>query len=386
MSTHTGADPGTDAGAPPDYARPFAGACWIDVLPRSAACPRLDARVLLHAGPPYRGLPPAPVLHAAIQALIFERAAPDERAAARLLGEGAVRLEPAQDHGVYTPLAQVVSASMPLLAIEQNSQVSYAAVVEGPAPALRFGSLAPACRQALQDTSTWLSAVVAPLVRRHAVQVDAIVRAALASGDECHARTIAACEALATAVAGLPAADAMRLRAHPAFVLPLLMAAAGAALRTHGCAIAGLGGNGLEYGLRWRASAAGAAYWQQMPAQAPLGPRFAGHEATAALGAIGDSAVIDLCGLGGQALAAAPLLAAEWKDCLPSDALARRAWLIDPASGIVDPQRVADLGLAPLIDLAILDRAGACGLIGRGVYLPPVDLFTAADAGGARAP
>jgi hypothetical protein len=366
-----------DTQAPPDYARPFAGARWIDVLPRTAACPGVPAQVLLHAGPAYRGTPPAPVLHAAIQALLFEGAAADERAAARLLGEGAVHLEPAQDHGIVTPLAQVVSASMPLLAVEQRGEVCFAPLVEGPPPALRFGSLLPSCRTALRDSGAWAASALAPLVRRQPPPIDAIIRAAVAAGDECHARTGAAGAALAAQLAGLAAADAERLRLHAAFVLPLLMAAAAAALRTHGCALTGLGGNGLDYGLRWRPRAGAAARWTCAPALAPQGVRLAGHAASSALGAIGDSAVIDLCGLGGQALAAAPLLVAEWHDTLPADALARRARLIDPRTGIVDPQRVLALDLAPLVNLAILERSGACGLIGRGVYAVPPGLFAA---------
>jgi len=365
-----------------EFARAFAGARWVDVLPRSAACPRLPASVLLHAGPPYRGSPPAPVLHAAIQALLYEGAAADERAAARLLGEGAVRLEPAQDHGVATPLAQVVSASMPLFAVEGAGSVRFAPLVEGPPPALRFGSLAPSCRDALRQSDAWAAAVLAPLVRRQPPRLDEIIGVALAQGDECHARTIAAGAALADRLAGLADSDSARLRTQPAFVLPLFMAAAAAAMAAPGQRVAAIGGNGIAFGVRW----AGQASWSTAPALPPRGTRMDGHAATAALGAIGDSAVIDWCGLGGQALAAAPSLAAEWQDALPADAADLRARLVDAHSGIVDPQRVRERALAPLVHLAILDRSGACGLIGRGVYIPPLQLFAAADDGGAAAP
>ena len=100
-----------------DYARPFTGALWFDVLPRAAVRPQLSAQVLLHAGPPFRSAPPAPVVHAAIQALVYEGLAADARVAAALLARGEVRLQPAQDYGIVTPLAQVVSASMPLVAV-----------------------------------------------------------------------------------------------------------------------------------------------------------------------------------------------------------------------------------------------------------------------------
>jgi len=366
------------SGVSPDYDRPYRGALWTDVLPRAIACPGIAPEVLLHAGPPYRGSAPAPVLQAAMQALLFESIAADERAAARLLGDGSIRLEPAQDHGVVTPLSQVVSASMPLIRVVHGSTVFHAAVVEGPAPALRFGSLNPACREALRDTAAWIDAVLAPRVRAHPVDIGAIVASATALGDECHARTVAAFEAL-LAQLDLPGADAARLRANPAFVLPVLMAASAAALHQGAGAILAIGGNGVDYGVRRR----DAAQWEQVPAQAPLGPRLPGHENTAALAAIGDSAVIDFCGLGGQAFDAAPELLAEWQAVLPTDAPSRRALLVDPASGVVDPQRIAHNALAPLINLAILDRSGTAGLIGRGVYAVPVRLFAAGADGAA---
>ena len=52
-----------------------------------------------------------------------------------------------------------------------------------------------------------------------------------------------------------------------------------------------------------------------------------------------------------------------------------RAAILDPATGIVDPARVRKRGMAPIIDLAILDAAGETGLVGRGAYVTPLELF-----------
>jgi hypothetical protein len=359
------------AGGAVDFAKPFSDARWFDVLPRAAARPELSALVLLHAGPPYRGAPPAPVVNSAIQALIFEGLAADAAAARLLLLQGRVELQPAQDHGIVTPLAQVVSRSMLLVAVEQRNRICYAPLIEGPAPALRFGSAAPECLLRLREVGAWVEGRIAPLVRRDPVRIDAVIRAAVAAGDECHARTAAANEATVSRLHGLDAKTAAALRASPAFVLTILMAAAAAALR-NGCDIEAIGGNGIDFGLRRR----GNPVWRQVPAEAPRGTRLAGLDAAEPLAAIGDSAVIDFCGLGGQAFSAAPLLADEWRGTLPADALTRREALVDPDSGIVDRVRVAGANLAPLINLAILERSGAAGLIGRGCYAVPVSLFS----------
>ena len=355
-----------------DYTEPFCEARWFDIVPRAAVCRELSAQVLLHAGPPYRGAPPAPVVNSAIQALLFEGQAADDSEARELLSRGAVTLQPAQDHGIATPLAQVVSASMLLVAVGQRNLVCHAPIVEGPAPALRFGSAAPECRQRLREMGAWIVGRVAPIVRRAPLAIDEVIGTAVAGGDECHARTAAANEALVSRLHGLDPDCATRLRANPAFVLPVLMAAGAAALRAGRSDIVAIGGNGIDFGLRRRDTPE----WRQLPAEAPRGIRFAGHEGTEPLPAIGDSALIDYCGLGGQALAEAPQLSAEWSAALPADALTRRQKLINPSNGIVDPGRIVRAALSPLINLAILDREGRAGLIGRGFYSPPVALFT----------
>jgi hypothetical protein len=364
-----------------DFAGPFAGARWVDIVPRLVACPALPAEVLLHAGPPLRGVPPVPMMNAAIQALLFEGRAANPAEARDLVLRREVRLSPAQDHAVVTPLAQVVSASMPLVVVEQQGAVCHAPVVEGPAPGLRFGCAAPESLQRLRDISAWLDRCVTPCLRREPPAVDALIRIAIAGGDECHARTAVANEALISWLcgAGLDAADAVRLRSNPAFVLPVLMAAAGTALRRHRCGVEAIGGNGVDFGVRHR----GESQWRRVRAEAPRGVRFDGMNGSTALPAIGDSAVVDYCGLGGQALAAAPAVVAEWHEVLPEEVpeevLSRRHVLIDPDTGIVDAARVSRSGRAPLINLAILDQDGA-GLIGRGFYSPPLELFTAAPA------
>src|SRR5690606_7810489 len=105
------------------------------------------------------------------------------------------------------------------------------------------------------------------------------------------------------------------------------------------------------------------------------GPYFKPEFADESLGAIGDSAVVDACGYGGQALIHAPLLLQEWHDYLPEDAATRPTQILDPKTGCVDPDRVVSTGLSPIINLAILHKDGADTPIGRGHYRPPVSLF-----------
>jgi hypothetical protein len=354
-------------------ARAFAGACWIDIVPRHVALPDLPPLTLLHAGPPYDGAPPPAVRQAAMQALCFEGLAADARAAAALLDGGAVRLEPAQDHGVAMPLAQVVSGSMLLHAVRIGSVVRHAPLVEAPPPALRFGNGGEGPRARLAALQALFGPGFAAQLKASPVDLAAVIAAGLLAGDECHGRTMATNASLRERIAALDPVAAAAMAGNPGFVLPVLMAAAAAALAHHAADIAAIGGNGWAFGVRHRHETA----WRCTAAPPPAGTRLAGQETTQPLGAIGDSAVLDTCGLGGQALAAAPALVAEWRDHLPVDALTRCAALLDPATGIVAAHRVVAAGRGPLVNLAILDAAGASGLIGRGLIEVPPPLFTA---------
>lgn len=363
------------------WARPFDGAHLRDVVLRRDALPDLGPTVLLHAGPPFEGELPRAVRNACVQALLFEGMAADEAHARAMLSTGAAELRPAQDHGVVTPLAQVVSASMPMAVVGDAARIAWAPLVEGPSPALRFGTEAPEARLRLAAIADFGLQRLAPLLRAQPVALSPIVVQALAQGDECHARTGVANAALVDAIAGLAADDRAALQSSPGFVLTILMAAACWRLRHATYGLAAVGGNGVDFGLRMH----GDSRWHRCPATPPVGTRMVGHADTDALGAIGDSAVIDFCGLGGQALAAAPALQDEWRRVLTGDLAAQRAAAVDPATGTVDIARVAARGVPPLVDLAILDLQGTHGLIGRGVYRPDEALFVEALRAGAPA-
>lgn len=414
--------------SPDALASPFAGAAWRGVMRRQDALPSLPREILLHAGPPLAGeggaaatMVPAPIRRAALQAILFEGMADTLDDAAVLLDSGAVRLEPAQDHGVATPLAQVVSASMPLAVVGDAHRLAFAPLIEGPPPALRFGTLAPEALDRLAAVSALGLEQLDAHLRAWPVNMATVIAAALRGGDECHARTGVANAALVSALGASPhgtaaagmggavvatnantvgATDAAAAAAvagaagaagaagnatldgdvigyvagNPGFVLPILMATACWHLRRQTDGIAAVGGNGASFGVRLHGTRA----WHTVAATPPVGTRLAGREAVDPLGAIGDSAVIDFCGLGGQALAYAPQLLEEWRTWLPTDALDRRAQLVDDTTGIVSLTRMRAKGLAPIVNLAILDRDGEAGLIGRGSYMPSLALANVA--------
>jgi len=357
----------------------FADVIWSDVRLRHQCLPGLDARVLLHAGPPIFGPMPQPIRHAAAQAILFEGAARDMAAALSLLDDGTYILQPAQDADVVTPLAQVVSHSMPLAVVRTDGLTAYGALVEGGPPALRFGTIGVDIVARLAILTAVACDMIAPALRQRPLPLADVVQYALANGDECHARTGMANLRLLARLAQPPGTLEEAARAfvadNPGFALPVLMAAAKVVLLGAGAGmIHSVGGNGVSFGIRLQ----GETRWRTIAAAPPVGTRFAGDADSIALGAIGDSAVIDYAGLGAQALTVAPELGKEWAHLLSADPQERRAAIIDPVSGLVSPARIRASGQVPLVNLALVEHAGVQGLIGRGFYTPDADALAAA--------
>ncbi len=342
------------------------------VVPLGEVVPDVHARSLLHAGPPYAEGPlPAPVHNAAINAVLFERLADNAKDAAAMLERGDFRLSPAQDFGVTTPLAQVVSASMPVFVIGDGDRHVYAPLVEGAPPALRFGSPDSRCVGNLRLHARFAAMELNDSLAKHPVPLASVIEYALANGNDCHTLTDQANHALLSHLSGLSQSYRTLLEKSPGFVLPVLMGACGWLLRYGKSAIAAGGGNGREFGLRLKSQR----HWLTTVAEPPTGPRFPAQVGKTALGAIGDSAVIDLCGLGGQALNCAPSLVSEWRGLLPDDLESRHATVLDADTGIVSPAEVVRHRTPPIINLALVGADQEGGILGKGFYQPPLTLF-----------
>lgn len=307
---------------------------------------------------------------AAEQAAIIGGFAEDASTARAMLEAGSLSLEPAQDHGVAVPLAMVVAPSMWCFEVGDDEAFFYAPVAEGPPPALRFGSSDPLCVARARDWTAAAAHAINPQLA-NLPDVESIMRRALRDGDDCHAITRAGNELFLEFMGDLPASLVADIRTNPGFVLGIWMAWAAWKLHVSANEIAAIGGNGIEFGLRRR----GETRWATVPCAPPTGPRFNPQQQAPALGAIGDSALVDICGFGGQALSHAPVLTAEWEQLLPLDAKSRSSAIVHPERGTVDADAVRATGVSPIINLAILDERGSAAPIGRGFYIVPLTLF-----------
>jgi carbon monoxide dehydrogenase subunit G len=375
---------------------------WTALAPASRLLP-LEGRWLLHAGPPLADprRPPPPLLSSAVLACLHEGWAQTEEQAEQLVTSGAVRLQPAQDQRCVTPLAALVTPSTPMIVVEDRAQLAapaYAPLGAVGGADLRFGTRDAAVleRLALRDqeyAKTLAAALTEP------VDLLSIAAEGVAGGDDLHNRTAAATAILASRLAERYRAAAAPLQqraerllnglgATPLFFLTFWMAAAKLILSAaeqgepH-TLVTRMGGNGEAFGL----SLAGRpTAWITAAAIPPRGAYLPGVDPAAeALGAIGDSAVIDALGFGGQALHASPEASAALQPFLPSEtgtmsllAAAHPAFTQAAIRVGLDAARVVKGEGTPMVTLAMVEKTGRRGLLGRGVLLPGKELFARA--------
>ncbi len=355
--------------------------------------------VLLHAGPAFES--PAevtrPIRNSACVAAVFEGLARNFAEASEAIDAGTITLRPAQDLNAVVPLASVISASMWLHEIVDASSAerrAFAQINGGNGPALRLG----VCSEQTLSHLQWLNNEFAEVLMRlleEPVDLIDVAKRALAEGDDCHGRTGAATSALELRFRkGLEAHPRCHafLQSSPSFFLNLWMAACRSVLSS----VAGIpdcslvtaaGGNGRHFGIQL-ANAPGR--WIVVPADPPNGPAQEGPDPARPLGAIGDSAIVDVTGFGAMALGYSEFQRRALGAYAPGDYLARPAHLfIDrwPAFGDLDlltglcARRAVATGISPLVSLGILDAAGVRGRLGGGIYSIPMPLLDAAMEG-----
>ncbi|GGD73794.1 DUF1116 domain-containing protein [Caballeronia grimmiae] len=350
---------------------------------------------LLHAGPPFGDPrePSAPVRSSAVLCCLYEGWAKDEAHAERLIVQGDVRLESAQSYGVVTPLAAVISPRTTLVEVDDandSAARAWSLLGSGAGPQMRFGGR----DMRVLDRMQWRDKVLAPALEaalaRGPLDLLALARAGLADGDDLHARTTAATAALRALLAprltdASAGIDAMLAQTPLFFLTPwmaacaLMLAAAARAGDASSTLVVALAGNGERVGIRL---AGAPSQWITAEAHAPEGPRIDPQQQAKAAPLTGDSGMIDAAGFGAQALACAPEPAQAFEAFLPAGWRERQARVrteshpaFAPLPGVLDAARVAREGIAPLAAIAMIGADGRAGLLGRGLYAAPPELF-----------
>jgi hypothetical protein len=232
---------------------------------------------------------------------------------------------------------------------------------------------------------------------------------ALTMGDEMHQRNVAATGLLFRAVTpalveraapGDGLARVVRFLAeNDQFFLNVAMAAAKctmAAIREipYSTVVTAMSRNGMEFGIR--VSGLGDRWFTAL-APVPSGMYFPGFVAADANPDMGDSAILEVIGIGGMAMAASPAVVGfvglpSMRDAVATTqsmgeiTLGQSPQFKIPALDFagtplgIDLRRVVTLGITPVINTGIAHREAGKGQIGAGIVRAPLEAFQRALA------
>jgi hypothetical protein len=372
----------------------------VGVVSAAEVVPHLAAGGACHAGPPIASTAMCPPMRAALGvALALEGVASTPAAALALADEGEVALLPNHDCGGVGPMSGVVTGAMPVLVArdEATGLEAWCPLNEGSGKVLRYG----ADDEEVVTRLVWMRDVLAPEFARaledHGpLGLLELHAGSLRQGDEAHHRTEAGTRLLADALAPLaPEVDAF-IRANGQFFLNVAMVFAKLALvcaqGVPGSAlVTAIARNGVEVGVRLSGTGD---RWFTGPAALPdPAALYPGHAPADMQADLGDSAIIEVYGLGALAIGTSPLSAPS-VGLDPATIPARMAAFRSIAAGEhpalalpdgpailgVDARAVVATGIVPPIHTGIAHRRPGVGQIGGGVTLPPLQAFVAAVA------
>jgi hypothetical protein len=383
----------------------------VGVAAAGEVLPGMGARTFLHAGPPIDWADMSgPLRGAIIGAALLEGLAEDPDDAVRRAQAGEFEFAPGHERGALGPMAGVISSSMPVWVVENDTHGNraYCTFSDGPGGPFRFGGFGSEVIERLG----WVRAVLAPVVRsaleRLPAPLDlrAISADAVQMGDEVHNRNRAATaqvlRALAPALMELDApsddvsAVARYIAGNDYFYLNLSMAsgkatADAAAGIAHSTIVTTMARNGTEFGLR--VSGTGER-WFTSPSGEIRALFRPGYRRADANRDVGDSTITETIGLGGFVMAAAPAIG-HFAGITAEEAVRATLAMYEitwaeslnyriPALGFrgsplgIDCRKVLSTGIAPVANTGIAHREPGVGVIGGGIVNVPMRPFATA--------
>jgi len=382
---------------------------WVDVKPACEVFPFRDKFSIFHAGAPIQwGDMCQPMQGAVAGALKYEGLVSSDEEAFSLAASGRIFFSSCHQARAVGPMTGIISHSMPLLVIEDtvHGNFAFSTINEGSGDVLRFGSFSDCTISRLK----WIENVLAPCLKEAVEKLGglglkALMAQALQMGDELHMRNQAASALLIkNLISVLTETCACRknlqdivdflARGNDQFFLNFAMAAQKAAAdAAHGIkwstVVTAIARNGVDVGIK--VSGLGDK-WFTAPAPPIDGLYFSGFSKKDANPDLGDSAIMETCGLGGFAMAAAPAIvkflgAGTYKDALNYTQNMFEITVTENSkfqmpnlefrgtpTGI-DIRKVVETGIAPVINTAIAGKNIGTGMIGAGVAEVPLEVF-----------
>jgi len=369
--------------------------------------PNMDKKTILHAGPPITwDRMSGPLKGAIIGGLIYEGLADNEADARALAASGEITFDPCHHHSTVGPMAGVVTASMPVWIIRNETfgNTAYCTLNEGLGKVLRYGAFS----QEVIDRLKWMETVLAPVLKAALaltgpIDLKTMLAQIVQMGDEGHNRNKAGTSLFIREIAPYivmtdfnneDKADVLKfMHSNDHFFLNLSMPACKSALDPaadieYSTIVTTMARNGTDFGIR--VSGLGD-QWFTAPAEIIDGLFFPGFTKDDANPDIGDSVITETSGIGGFAMATAPAIV-QFVGGTPQDAIHYTTSMYEiteeenatykmPTMNFrgtptgIDLRKVIETQILPIINTGIAHKDPGVGQVGAGLVRPPMKCF-----------
>jgi len=383
------------------------------VKPAHTVLRGMTPETILHAGPPITwDRMCGPMQGAILGALRFEGLAESDKEALELIQAGKIKLAPNHHYGAVGPMTGIITYHMPVFEVINKAfgNVSYCTINEGLGKVMRFG----ANDQEVLDRLAWFRDSLAPVLdaaisRAGGINLKVIMAQALTMGDEMHQRNTAASSLFARqicpVIAELEIDHAEKAKvtkficSNDQFFLNLAMAVGKATSDPakgikDSSIVTVMCRNGTDFGVK---VAGTGDEWFVAPANMPEGLFFPGYGPEDANPDMGDSAIIEVIGLGGISMAASPAVVRFVGAGSQEDAVrfTREMAEISYAQSThfllanlnfegaplgIDIRKIIQTGVVPVINTGMAHRKAGIGQVGAGVVKAPLACFEKALA------
>ena len=369
--------------------------------------PGMGERTVLHCGPAIAWDDMCDPLQRSIKAaIVAEGWTADTATAERFVALGEVELRPANELSTVLPMATSIGPSAPVYVVENalGGTVSYSSINQGSGAVQWFGVDNDEAIDRLRFIRDAVGPVLAgAIASKGTVDILALAAQGVPMGDDVHMRVQATTnlflrDLLPYLVRSSHTATpevATFLSSNHLMFLNLVMAAAKALVDSassveHSSIVTTMSRNGATYGVRLPGAKSRWFVTESPPVQDALYYPGFGPETSAA--DIGDSAVLELIGLGGPAAANSPAVAgflggrmsnaiaatrSMQRICVGESTRFRLPILDNVGTPVgVDVRRVAELSITPAVNTGIIHASAGTGQVGAGVAWAPIQCFT----------
>ena len=380
---------------------------WVGVEKAIDVIPGMKKNLLLHAGPPVTwDRMCGPQKGAVMGALMYEGLAKSPEEAVKLAASGEIQFDPAHHHKTAAPMAGIVSASMPVIVIENETfgNRGFCNLNEGIGKVLRMGAYSPDVIERLKWMETVMLPVLSKAIKKAGkIELKPIISEALTMGDELHNRTRAASYLLFAKITPylIQTMEDVKntndvisfMQANIHTFLPFIMASLKASLdparNIEGSTmVVAMARNGTDWGIQ--VSGLGDE-WFTAESPVPDVLLFPGFKKEDVGRDMGDSSIMETAGLGGLAIAAAPAII-KFVGGNVKLAVSKNLAMYEITIGEnnayqipyfdfrgtptgIDIRKVVEKNVAPFIDTGVAHKDAGVGQVGAGLLDAPMEVF-----------